>query len=182
MNTRIITCLAALLLISQAPEARGVSAAGGHQAAVAAVDLIARFKPEGSGDSLKPHVSVMRNGKRVDATVLVAPARARLSLADFAGQCTLKMLAAPVFNLGDGMLVELILAVSGVRSVVFSRYVDAGRKAGDRAWIPVEVSLDLPRTREVYLEIQVSGGPQGDLVADWLALGEAQLLREKSIR
>lgn len=179
MKIRMGLNAALLILTAHCLSAGAQSAGGARQPASDAVDLTARFMAEGNGDSLKQHLSVMRNGRRLDATVLVAPARARVGLSDFSGKYTLKLWAAPVFNVGDGMQMDLALVVSGARRPLFSRYLDAGRRAEDRAWIPIEVPLDLPRAGDVYLEVQVSGGPQGDLVADWLALGEVRLVRER---
>jgi hypothetical protein len=146
------------------------------------VDLTARFVAAGNGDGLKRQYFVMRRGRRAEATVLVAPATVRASLAGFGGKCDLKILAAPVYNLGDGMQMDLILVDEGERRSIYSRYFDAGRKAEDRSWVSVEVPLDLRGSGDVYLEIQVSGGPQGDLVADWLAFAEALIASERTLR
>lgn len=147
-----------------------------------AVDLADRFSAPENGDSLRRHVQVQRRGRREDATVLIAPVTVRAGLSGLSGKLTLSFLAAPVFNVGDGMQMDVFLVSAGIPRPVYSRYFDAGRKAEDRDWIPVAVSLDLPKAGEVYLEIHVSGGPQGDLVADWLALAEARLARERAIQ
>jgi hypothetical protein len=147
-----------------------------------AVDLTERFTTTGNADSVLRHRSIMRKGKLADATVLVAPVTVRAGLAGITGRCTLRMLAAPAFNVGDGVEAELHLIQSGEDRKIFSRYFDAGRKAEDRAWFPIEVPLDLSPSREVYLEIQVSGGPQGDLVADWLAIAEVHVVPENRKR
>jgi hypothetical protein len=140
------------------------------------VDLTARLHAVGSADSIKRHMPVTRQGRQADAVILVAPVIVRASLAGIKGPCRLRLLATPAFNIGDGMQMDLSLTQSGEGRKIFSRYFDAGRIAGDRAWVRIEVPLDLPPASEVYLEIQVSGGPQGDLVADWLAIAEIELV------
>lgn len=152
------------------------------RSAVDSVDLTARFVAAGNGDALKRKYPVMRKGRRADATVLVAPATVRASLAGFGGKCNLKMSVAPAFNVGDGMQMDLALVDAGERRPIYSRYFDAGRKAEDRAWISIEVPLDLHGSGDVYLEIKVTGGPQGDLVADWLAFAEALMASERTPR
>jgi hypothetical protein len=141
-----------------------------------AVDLTSRLIAMGSAESVKKNVSITRQGRKADATILIAPVTVRASLAGIQGPCRLRMLVAPAFNIGDGMQMNLALIRSGEGRKIFSRYFDAGRKAEDRAWVRIEVPLDLPAASEVYLEIQVTGGPQGDLMADWLAFAEIELV------
>ncbi len=146
------------------------------------MDLAARFQSEGQRDLLRQHVSVTRKGRRMDATVLIAPVTVRASLAGLSGRFILKLTAAPAFNIGDGMQMDLTLSDAGERRPVYARYFDAGRKAGDREWIPIEVPLALSGSGDVYLEIKISGGPQGDMVADWLAFAEVVLVRARDSR
>jgi hypothetical protein len=146
------------------------------------VDLAARFHTDGQSDLLRQHVSVTRKGRRVDATVLIAPVTVRASLAGLSGRFILRLSAAPAFNIGDGMQMDLTLSDAGESRPVYSRYFDAGRKAGDREWIPIEVPLALAGSGDVYLEIKVSGGPQGDMVADWLAFAEVVIVRARGSR
>lgn len=108
---------------------------------------------------------------------LVAPLEIRASLAGLSGTHTLKLLATPVFNIGDGLQMDVLVGGAGALKQVYGRYFDAGRKAEDRDWIPLEIALDLSGAGDAYLEIRISGGPQGDLVADWLALAEVRLDR-----
>jgi len=143
------------------------------------VDLAARFSTDGQTDLLRHHVFVIRKGRRADATVLIAPVTIRASLAGLSGRFMLSLTAAPAFNIGDGMQMDVTLLEEGERRPLYSRYFDAGRKAGDREWIPIEVPLALSGSGDVYLEIKVSGGPQGDMVADWLAFAEAVIVRAK---
>ncbi len=152
------------------------------QSATEKLDLTARFQTDGGGGSLRQHVSVTRKGRRVDATVLIAPVTARASLSGLSGRFQLRLTAAPAFNVGDGMQLDLVLSDAGVRRTIYSRYFDAGRKAEDREWVPIEVPLALSGSGSVYLEIRVSGGPQGNMVADWLALAEVLLVRAEESR
>ncbi len=146
------------------------------------LDLTARFQSDRGDGSLRHDVSVTRKGRRVDATVLIAPVTARASLAGLSGRFQLRLTAAPAFNIGDGMQMDLVLSDAGARRTIYSRYFDAGRNAEDRAWVPIEVPLALSGSGSVYLEIRVSGGPQGDMVADWLALAEVLLVRAEESR
>jgi hypothetical protein len=73
-----------------------------------------------------------------------------------------------VFNIGDGVQMNVFLRRSGIRILVGSRYFDPGRNAEDRSWIPVSIALEV--NEGDLIEIEASAGPQGDLTADWLAL------------
>ena len=85
------------------------------------------------------------------------------------------MEAAAEFNVGDGFRMDVLVGGPGQTRRVYSRYFDAGRKAEDRRWISLEVPLDLTGSEGERVEVAVSGGPQGDLVADWLALAEVRV-------
>ncbi len=130
---------------------------------------------QGSGGSFERHSAVMRGGLREDAMTLVAPVVVRAGIGALSGRFTLRMMGAPVFNIGDGMQFDVMLKGAGSEQQVFSRYFDAGRKLADRNWAPLAVPLDLKGTADEYIEFRLSGGPQGDLVADWLALAEVRL-------
>jgi hypothetical protein len=86
--------------------------------------------------------------------------------------------ATPVFNVGDGLQMDLFLRQAGARHFIAGRYFDAGRKFEDRDWIPIAFPLDLGQDDQ--LEIEVSAGPQGNLVADWLALSSFHLAQRKT--
>jgi hypothetical protein len=140
------------------------------------LSLMDRLAPADSNqpdEHFKQDQLVTRRGLRRKALVLVAPVRLHASLQGISGKATLKGWAAPVFNIGDGFQMNLFLSSGGVRYRVGSRYFDSGRRAEDRDWIPVEVSLEIGEND--WLEIEISAGPQGDLVADWLALSELVL-------
>ncbi len=146
------------------------------------VDIAPRLEAESSSAAVRRRVDVTRKGRRVDATVLVAPATARASLAGLSGPYLLRLSAAQVFNIGDGIQMDVFVVDSSARRQIYSRYFDAGRKAEDRAWVPIEVPLALSGSGDVYLEIKVSGGPQGELVADWLAFAEVLMARARDTR
>ncbi len=156
--------------------------AGAAPAVTDSVDISTRLKAEAGSEPLRRHVDVTRTGRRVDATVLVAPATARASLNGLSGSYVLRLSAAQVFNIGDGMQMDVLVVEPGRSRRIYSRYFDAGRKADDRAWVPIEVPLTLSGAGDVYLEIKVSGGPQGDLVADWLAFAGMVLEHAKETR
>ncbi len=139
----------------------------------AGADLLSRFElVPGAGDagSFQRHGIAVRHGRRLQAMVLVAPTSVRAPLAGLAGEITLECLATPVFNIGDGIALAVVLRTGAGERLVYSRYFDAARRAEDRDWVPLSIPLELPETSPSELIITVSGGPQGDLVADWLAL------------
>jgi hypothetical protein len=84
-------------------------------------------------------------------------------------------LATPVFNVGDGTRLDIYLQENGTKQLIYNRYFDAGRLAEDRDWIPLSVPLILKGSTDNWLEIQVTGGPQGDYTADWLALNSIRI-------
>lgn len=133
--------------------------------------------PAGREAPLRPHVPVRRAGETRDATVLIAPVTASVPLGGLTGRAVLECRTAPVFNMGDGFLLEISMSRAGGREVVCRRYYDPGRKASDRAWIVLEAPLDLGEGGDVELQFELSGGPQGDLTADWLAMASARLVR-----
>ena len=116
------------------------------------------------------HFPVTRKGIRKDSMVLTAPTAIQASLAGFTGPVRLRGAATPVFNVGDGIQLELFLREDAARKCIYSRYFDAGRLAEDRDWISLSAPLELKDSTDNWLEVQISGGPQGDLTADWLAL------------
>jgi len=124
-----------------------------------------------TGGSLIQHMDVTRRGKRLDAMILVAPIIIRASLSGVVAPVLLEALATPVYNLGDGVQMDVYLIQDGERNLVFSRIFDAGRRAADRDWTPLSIPLEIKAAGKRELEIRASAGPRGDLVADWLALG-----------
>jgi hypothetical protein len=121
------------------------------------------------GESFRK-LTVTRKGRQEDAMVLIAPAAIHAPLERRRGPYLLKLLAAQVFNVGDGVQMEVVAVAAAERRLAGRRYFDAGRNASDRAWVPLEFPLELSGAEGEFLEIRVSGGPRGDLVADWLAL------------
>ncbi len=123
------------------------------------------------GGSFTPHFTVVRNGISRNAMVLEAPVTIRMPLAGVGPGATLECYSTPVFNIGDGMQFDVRLVEGDERRVIYSRYYDPGRKLEDRAWIPLKIQLGLAGPAAgTQLEISLGAGPQGDLVADWLAL------------
>jgi hypothetical protein len=144
--------------------------------AVGILDLTDRFlpvNPVAQDPHLNRDLSVTRKGVQKDALVLTAPVSVRASLKGASGKFTLEGLATPVFNIGDGIQMDLYLSRAGKRKFIGKRYFDSGRNAEDRDWIPIAFPLDLGEDDQ--LEIDISAGPQGDLVADWLALSSLRL-------
>jgi hypothetical protein len=139
----------------------------------------ARESTQGESGSFQRHSPVTRGGRQLDAMILIAPATIRALTEGLSGPCLLKLEAAPVFNIGDGMQLTVSVEDGAKSKIVFERGFDAGRMAVDRKWTGLAIPLELSGTKEEGVEIRVSGGPQGDLVADWLALAELRLEQNK---
>jgi len=165
-----VVCLAALLLIQGVLFATGCS----HASQPAPINLLERFVPAmpaaDRSHFLNPIV-VDRGGVRKNAMVLVAPAAAKTSLEGIHGRMELHLLVVPVFNVGDGIQMEIRLLDDAQPVQVCSRYFDPGRRFEDRRWTPVTIPMDVHR-KDAQLEIRVSGGPEGNLTGDWLAFAE----------
>lgn len=130
--------------------------------------------------SFSRHYPVTRNGKRLDCLILVAPTTIRASLGEISGSVVLECAAAPVFNIGDGLQMDVLLAIGGKERMVYGRYFDPGRRSEDRDWIPLAIAFEAPEANDAELRIRVAGGPQGDLVDDWLALSAVHLRRKEA--
>lgn len=140
------------------------------------LSLMDRLAPVDSGQTdehFKQGQPVIRKGLKRNALVVVAPICIHASLQGISGKVTLRGLATQVFNTGDGIQLNIFLRRNGTRYRVGSRYFDSGKKAEDRAWVPIEVPLAIGQ--EDWLEMEISAGPQGNLVADWLALSSLGL-------
>ncbi len=148
----------------------------------AARTLADRFQLAGersSSDAFIPHFSATRNGRREDAIRLVAPVAVRTGLGGLSGKYALEALVTPVFDIGDGLQLDIFIFSAGERRQACQRYFDPARNASDRQWIPLAVPFELAGQSDSYLEIQLSGGPQGDLTADWLALARMRISKVK---
>jgi hypothetical protein len=146
------------------------------------LNLTGRWSPAGSSrqDShFKPNQYVIRKGLRRNALIIVAPVRIEASLEGIRGKANLKGWAAAVFNVGDGLQMNVYLRRSGTRRQIAGRYFDPGRKADDRNWIPLEIPLEV--AEKDWLEIEISAGPQGDSVSDWLALSDLSLFKDPEL-
>ncbi len=53
-------------------------------------------------------------------------------------RAAVELLATPVFNIGDGIQMDVFLVNGSNRNRICSRYFDAGRNAADRQWIAME--------------------------------------------
>jgi len=181
---KLLTAGAVVVLILEA----GCAPAVVDGEAAPTLEIGDRFVPEGvaggrrteGGGSFTTHFKVVRGGIAHDAMVLEAPVTIRAPLGPIGPGAALECLSAPVFNIGDGMQMDVSLIEDGRRRAVFGRYYDAGRRLEDRAWIPLRIALEvLSPSSDAQLEIRVSGGPQGDLVADWLALSRVRLVQSQ---
>ena len=142
-----------------------------------------RFVLVGSASDGEPKLyrdfEVIRRGRREKALVLVAPVSLRAPVAARDGKSVhLEALAAAVFNIGDGMALEVAIVRGTGRIPVYSRYFDPGRRAADRDWARLDIRLDSPVAPDAEVELRLGPGPQGDLVGDWLALAGLRLVPE----
>jgi hypothetical protein len=142
-----------------------------------ASDALLKFeRMSGAPDAFDPQSAAVRRGMRRDAMRLIAPVIVRAPLAGYSGAMLIEFQAAPVFNVGDGMRLEILLAGVGGDEVLYSRYFDPGRNAADRDWVRIEVPAMLP-PQPKWLVLRLTGGPQGNLEADWLAISSMRLTR-----
>jgi hypothetical protein len=95
-----------------------------------------------------------------------------VTLAGISGPVSLRGWVAAVFNIGDGIQMEMKLMDSNRQLDLYSRRFDPARSSADRDWTPVDIDFNLEAGKTWDLEMTVSAGPQGDLVADWLALAD----------
>jgi hypothetical protein len=150
-----------------------------------AVDLTGLFQLEGgipeeaAENSFRRDVPVERAGEMKISLVLIAPATVRAQLPAMAGAIRLQAMTAPVFNIGDGFELEVALRRLGAREVLYSRYYDPARVASDRNWAPLAVDFRADGGEDLALEMNLSGGPQGDLITDWLAVASPRLLLDR---
>ena len=142
------------------------------------MELLRAVDPADGSSHVNRGLSVIRKGLRKEAVALVAPVVVRASLRGATGKMMLVGFATPVFNIGDGIQLTLYLEQAGKRRFVGKRYFDAGRRSEDRAWIPLSFPVDIGDADQ--LEIDVTAGPQGDLVADWLALSSFSLMQREA--
>jgi hypothetical protein len=119
-------------------------------------------------------VVVDRAGLKKNGMILVAPASAKASLEGFHGRIELNLMVVPVFNVGDGIQMEIWLLDGGERVPICRRFFDPGRRFEDRRWTPVTVAMDL-NGKDAHLEIRVSGGPEGNLTGDWLVFADLSI-------
>lgn len=150
---------------------------GGKGAALAeSAELCREFHIVGPEVSKKPEtLNVIRRGRRMESVVLVAPATMRASLKGTAGAATLVVRVAPVFNIGDGIRMDIFIRRSGVRIWIGGCYFDPGKVAADRDWKLMTLPMETRADDE--LEIEASPGPQGESTADWLAIASVRLAR-----
>ena len=170
-------CLTAVLAIHGAFFATGCR--GARPSAPA--EMLERFVPAkqvARRSSLLNPIVVDRAGSKKKAMVLVAPASAKAPLGGDSGRIELQLEAVPVFNVGDGIQMEIWLLDDGPPARICSRYFDPGRRFEDRRWTPVKVEMNVHR-KDAQLEIRVSAGPEGNLTGDWLAFADVSISRKK---
>ena len=168
-----MVCLATLLVLQGALFATGCA----HAPRPAPGGLLERFVPAMLGAdraSFRAPVSVDRAGGKKISMVLVAPSAAKASLEGFRGRIELHFMAVPVFNVGDGIQMDIWLLDEGPPVQICSRYFDPGRRFEDRRWRPVTIAMDVRRT-DAQLEIRIAGGPEGNLTGDWLAFADLRI-------
>ena len=149
------------------------------------IDLSSLFQLEGPAreggaeNSFRRDVPVERAGQERTSLVLIAPVTVSARLPALAGTVRLTCMTAPVFNIGDGFEFEVALRKPGAREVLLRRYYDPARVATDREWVPLSVAFGADGGEDLDLEMRLSGGPQGDLITDWLAVASPRLLLDR---
>jgi hypothetical protein len=174
---KTVVTVALLMTVLQSAACSRGSRGGGVPGPVQDEDLrpeLARVLRSARRQVGSPRVDVTRAGSRRDSVVLVAPCELRVPAAG-TGRRVLRLTAAPVFNIGDGMQLEILLVGASGTERVYEGWFDAARRSSDRAWKTAAVSVHLSGTPGQSLVFRLSGGPQGDLVDDWLALSEITL-------
>jgi hypothetical protein len=150
-----------------------------------------RLQPEGDLDlnanaGRPPRFSLVRAGVRRSGLLLVAPIAVSAPLTGRVGKMVFRCLVAPVYNIGDGTILEIVLLEAEGNRMLMRRRVDPGRRSEDRQWIPLAVPFEISHG-DASLLIRVSGGdPEKgtgagvDLVADWLVVADPRLTTERS--
>jgi len=173
-------CLGWILALQGTMSTAGCS----HAGLPAPANLLERFVPvmqvAGRGSYQNPIV-VDRAGSKKVAMVLVAPAAAKASLEGWRGPVELQLMVVPVFNVGDGIQMEIWLRDDELATRVYGRCFDPACRFEDRRWTPVVVAMDVHR-KDAQLEIRVTGGPVGNLTGDWLAFADARISRKAEAR
>ncbi len=143
------------------------------------LDLLPRLAlalEQAGRQSGRPGFEVTRGGVRRRCAVLIAPAQVAVRVGGVKGSHTLELVAAPVFNIGDGVDLEVTLNGPAGARLLLSRRFDPARRADDRAWQKIGIPLDLTGAPDETIQFRLAGGPAGDLVDDWLALGAVRLV------
>ncbi len=173
MNVAVLATAMALAACGSRPARAPEKATGRDLMPGLARAVQAAGKPSG-----QPRMEVTRGGRRMQCAVLIAPVLVGVPVGwDAKGRYTLELVAAPVFNIGDGIDVEVLLHGSAGARRLLARRFDPARRADDRAWQKIAVPMDLTGTPGEAIQFRVTGGPEGDLVDDWLALGSVTLAR-----
>ncbi len=169
---------AGAILASVLAACSGATAPKAREERAGALDLAAILAPAAGtdGEAFRRGLPVTRKGTREEADVLIAPAAVEARVPALRGGAVLQMRAAPVFNIGDGVRMEILLVVDGIERELYSRTFDAARRSADREWTALSVPLAPVEGGDVVLRIRASAGPQGDLAGDWLALAAPRLL------
>jgi hypothetical protein len=153
---------------------------GDEDAVLGLSDQVFPYPGDETG-SIRRNMAVIRRGQSRDALVLEAPVNLRAPLGALSSNTRLTAWATPVFNIGDGIQLDVLVATEDGSRLMESRYFDSGRRSEDRAWVPISIPLDLGAESK-WLELRVSGGPQGDLVGDWLALADLRFSADDNPR
>ncbi|MBM3789690.1 MAG: hypothetical protein FJW35_04975 [Acidobacteria bacterium] len=115
---------------------------------------------------------VARRGTVRPSLVLAAPAQIALQWKGAAGRLRVRCWAAPVFNIGDGCLLSVTWVGDDRTLSAFSRYFDAARNEADREWSRLDFLVEMGGRPDGELVFELTGGPEGDLTADWMAFAD----------
>lgn len=124
--------------------------------------------------------TMVRAGERRNGVALIAPVRISVPVNSTRGSFEFKCFAAPVYNIGDGVTLEILWEDrSGARSLLRRRF-DAARRSEDRRWAEISVPVRIEEGGRIVFA--ASAGPGGDLVADWVAVAEPRIVERDGIR
>lgn len=106
------------------------------------------------------------NGDRRTVLFMHPPASATYTLA-IPPEATLRFAIAADPNLwgtqvGDGMNFEIIMSYQGVKSLIFTQYINAKERPEERRWFDQEVSLKAYAGDRIELTLQTNPGPAED--------------------
>jgi len=124
--------------------------------------------------------TMVRAGERRRGVALIAPVKLSVPVNETHGLFEFRCFAAAVYNVGDGVTLEILWEdSSGARRLIERRF-DAARRREDRRW--AEISVPLKIEGRGHIVFAASAGASGDLVADWVTVAQPRVSPRDRIR